>query len=85
MSSPWASSISDVLALARLQRDGRAWLVVAQSASLDANPTAAFAAAAGRGRMLLWQAGEWLLGIGTAHEVTANGPGRQVTDRKSVV
>jgi len=79
VSSPWASSISDVLALARLQRDGRAWLVVAQPTHLEADPTAAFSAAAGRGRMLLWQAGEWVLGIGTAHEVTANGPGRQVS------
>jgi len=84
VSSEWASSISDVLALARLQRDGRAWLVVAQSAALAADPTAAFTAAAGRGRMLLWQAGEWLLGIGTAHEVTANGPGRQVTMASAV-
>lgn len=72
------ASVEDALALARLQRDGRAWLVVAQPATLSADPTAAFAAAAGRGRLLLWQSGEWVLGIGSAHTVRADGPGRQM-------
>ena len=72
------SSVNDALALARLQRDGRAWLVVAQPATLSSDPTTEFAAAAGRGRLLLWQGGEWVLGIGSAHAVRADGPGRQM-------
>lgn len=76
--------IADALSLARLQRDGRAWLVVAENAALPADPTATFAAMAGRGRMLLWQGGEWVLGVGAAHDVRADGPGRHVTTAAAV-
>ena len=65
----------DAIALARLQRDGRAWAILAWRENLPADPVATFAAATGR-RTLLWRDDGWLLGMGEAFTVTADGPGR---------
>ncbi|MBA2479150.1 MAG: isochorismate synthase [Planctomycetes bacterium] len=74
---PAARSVcEDALALARLQRDGRAWAVLAWPSALEANPIAAFTAARGRRRTLLWNEGEWMLGVGDAAAVASDGPGR---------
>src|SRR5690348_15075590 len=74
---PAARSVcEDALSLARLQRDGRAWAVLAWPTTLDASPIAAFAAARGRRRTLLWRDGEWMLGVGDAAAVASDGPGR---------
>jgi salicylate biosynthesis isochorismate synthase len=70
------AACADALALARLQRDGRAWAVVAWPSELDETPHAAFAQASGRRRTLLWHGQEWLLGYGEAWGVTCDGPGR---------
>ena len=43
---------------------------------LPADPSAIFTTADGRGRMLLWAGQEWQLGIGTAFELSSDGPGR---------
>ncbi|MBA3710406.1 MAG: isochorismate synthase, partial [Planctomycetes bacterium] len=45
-------------------------------AQLDVDPFAAFAAARGRRRTLLWTEGEWMLGVGDAAAVASDGPGR---------
>lgn len=66
----------DALALARLQRDGRAWAVFAEPAALEADPLACFAALPAVGRTLLWQDREWLLAQGEAFTAVADGPGR---------
>lgn len=69
-------SIADAIALARLQRDGKAWLIVAEPADLDTEPVACFAAAAGKGRVLGWMRDGWLVAAGTAFAAEADGPGR---------
>ncbi len=66
---------ADALSLARLQRDGRAWAVLAWRSELP-DPMTAFRAAAGRRRTLLWSDDGWLLGAGEAWSVAADGPGR---------
>ena len=66
----------DAIALARLQRDGKAWAVVAVPAALEADPLARFAALPAAGRTLLWQDSEWLLAQGAAFTAVADGPGR---------
>ncbi len=70
------AACADALALARLQRDGRAWAVVAWPCALAEEPHDAFAAAAGRARTLLWQGGDWLLAEGEAWSAGCDGPGR---------
>lgn len=70
------SVCADAAALARLQRDGRAWAVLAYPATLDETPLAMYAATAGRRRTLLWRDGEWMLGVGDAAAFASDGPGR---------
>jgi salicylate biosynthesis isochorismate synthase len=70
------SVCQDAVALARLQRDGQAFAVIAWQTPLPADPSAIFAEADGRGRMLLWAGQEWQLGIGAAFELSSDGPGR---------
>jgi salicylate biosynthesis isochorismate synthase len=70
------AAVTDAIALARLQRDGKAFAVIAWPSPLTADPAATFAAADGRGRTLLWAGDEWQLAIGDAFAVTADGPGR---------
>jgi isochorismate synthase len=70
------AACADALALARLQRDRRAWAVVAWPSTLDETPHAAFAHASGRRRTLLWHGSDWLLGYGEAWSVRCDGPGR---------
>jgi salicylate biosynthesis isochorismate synthase len=70
------AAVTDALALARLQRDGRAYAVIAWPWPLPADPSTTFAAAEGRGRTLLWSGDEWQLAIGNAHTVSTDGPGR---------
>jgi salicylate biosynthesis isochorismate synthase len=70
------AAVADGLALARLQRDGTAFAVIAWPSPLAADPAATFAAADGRGRTLLWSGDEWQLGIGEAFGVATDGPGR---------
>ncbi len=70
------AACADAQALARLQRDGRAWAVLAWPSELDPTPHAAFAQASGRRRTLLWHGQDWLLGYGEAWGVTCDGPGR---------
>jgi salicylate biosynthesis isochorismate synthase len=67
---------TDAITLARLQRDGTAIAVIAWETPLDVDPTAAFMAASGCGRTLLWHGKEWQLGIGQAWNVDSDGPGR---------
>jgi isochorismate synthase len=67
---------ADAAALARLQRDGRAYAVLAWPTDLATTPLSAFSAAAGRRRTLLWRDGEWMLAIGDATAVASDGPGR---------
>lgn len=70
------SVCADAAALARLQRDGRAYAVLAWPVELPAEPLEPFAAAAGRRRTLLWRDGDWMLAIGDAAAVASDGPGR---------
>ena len=70
------SACADALALARLQRDGRAWAVVAWSTQLPDDPLSAFAHALGGGRTLLWHGSDWLIGTGEAVAEVCDGPGR---------
>lgn len=70
------SACRDAIALAKLQRDHRAWAVVAMPAMLEADPLARFAALPAAGRTLLWQDNEWLLAQGAAFTAIADGPGR---------
>jgi salicylate biosynthesis isochorismate synthase len=67
---------ADAAALARLQRDGRAWAVLAWPADLAPTPLQAMAEHAGRRRTLLWRDQEWMLAIGDAAAVASDGPGR---------
>lgn len=67
---------TNAIALARLQRDGRAWAVVAIPVALEVDPLARFAALPAAGRTLLWQDREWLLAQGEAFTAVADGPGR---------
>ncbi len=67
---------ADAAALARLQRDGRAYAVLAWPCELPASPLDAFTAAEGRRRTLLWRESEWMLAIGDAAAVASDGPGR---------
>lgn len=69
---------AEAAALARLQRDGRAYAVLAYPVPLPANPIDAFTSAAGRRRTLLWRGEEWMLAIGDAAAVASDGPGRAV-------
>jgi isochorismate synthase len=62
--------------LARLQRDGRAWAVVARRAAAVWNPAAEFGKNARMRRMLLWNGDEQLLALGCAAEIAVSGPGR---------
>ncbi|MBA3700332.1 MAG: isochorismate synthase [Planctomycetes bacterium] len=70
------AAVTDALALARLQRDGRAYAVIAWPTTLPVDPSVTFAAADGRGRTLLWSGDEWQLGLGAAWELASDGPGR---------
>jgi isochorismate synthase len=70
------AACADALALARLQRDGRAWAVVAWPTPLPDDPLPLFEAAQGRRRTLLWNGHDWLLGTGDALSVASDGPGR---------
>jgi len=70
------AACADALALARLQRDGRAWAVVAWPCELAPTPHGAWAKASGRRRTLLWHGQDWLLGYGEAWSVHCDGPGR---------
>jgi salicylate biosynthesis isochorismate synthase len=72
------AAVRDALALAAVTRDGLAWAVVAQAETLPGDPTERFAAQAGRGRILLWRGGGWLLAVGAAAEARADGPGRHM-------
>lgn len=76
MTSSALAACTNAIALARLQRDGRAWAVVAVPATLEADPLARFAALPATARTLLWQEGEWLLAQGEAFAAVADGPGR---------
>ncbi len=70
---------AEAVALARLQPDRTAYVAVCAPVPLPEPPIELFTAAAGLGRSLLWQPGEdgdWLLGLGAAAELTADGPGR---------
>jgi len=55
-----------------------AWAVTAWPCALPDDPLPAFAGHAGRGRCLLWHAGDWMLALGSAVEITAAGPGRHM-------
>ena len=67
---------AEAAALARLQRDGRAYAVLAYPTALPASPLDAFSDAAGRRRTLLWREQDWMLAIGDAAAVASDGPGR---------
>ena len=70
------AACSAALDLARLQRDGRAFAVIAWPTVLPADPSLTFATAEGRGRTLLWAGDAWQLAIGSAFDATSDGPGR---------
>ena len=73
---------ADAVALAGLQPDRTAWVAVCAPVPLPESPIELFTAAAGLGRSLLWQPAsdtqqsEWLLGLGAAADLAADGPGR---------
>ena len=79
-----SDAVRDALALAGLTRDGLAWAVVARAATVPADPTASFAEHAGYGRILLWRGAGWLLAVGAAAEVAADGPGRHAAMAEAV-
>lgn len=62
--------------LARALPGGSATLYASRAEALPAAPLAAFAAAAGQGRLLLWQGDSWLLATGVCRAMQASGPGR---------
>ena len=64
----------DAVALARLT--GWAAVCVALPVDLPADPIALFCEATGRRRSLLWDDAGWLLAIGEAATIAADGPGR---------
>ena len=64
----------DAVALARLR--GRAAVCVAIPTDLPASPIEHFLGAAGHDRTLLWDEAGWLLAVGTAAAIAADGPGR---------
>lgn len=72
------SVCDDAVALARLQRDGLAWVVTAEAVELGSDPTPWFEREAGRGRVLGWMRDGWMVAAGEAFVATADGPGRCV-------
>jgi isochorismate synthase len=72
------NAVNDAIHLARLQRDGKSWLIVAESVELGEDPTPWFTKEAGRGRVLGWMRDGWLVAAGEAFAVEADGPGRFV-------
>ncbi len=72
------SLISDAITLARLQRDQRAYAVLAWETTLPDNPSELFINALGQERTLFWTGNEWQLGLGQAWHVASDGPGRGI-------
>lgn len=75
---------AEAVALARLQPDRMAWVSVCSPVPLPESPIELFTGTGGQLRCLLWQPHElanhheWLLGLGSAADLTADGPGRTV-------